>query len=117
MVYLITGKAKAGKTTIGKWIANALKAEGRQVVMIDGDEFREKTKNKDFSDAGRIKNLRNAAKLAAELERENKTVICAFVAPRQEWRDMMCTYWTESKVIYVSGGMLWPGTTYDPPVL
>ena len=41
MVYLITGKAGAGKTTYAKRLKGVLAAEGKQVWLIDGDEFRE----------------------------------------------------------------------------
>lgn len=115
MVYLITGKKDAGKTTYGKRFAEELKADGHKVIMIDGDEFREKNKNDDFSDEGRIKNLMSAAEMAAEFEEKGYIVILAFVSPRREWRDMMRKLWMMSAVIYIPGGTLWPGTTYDRP--
>ena len=115
MVYLITGKKDAGKTTYGKRFADELKAEGRKVIMIDGDEFREKNRNQDFSDEGRIKNLMEAAVMAAEFEQKGYIVIMAFVAPRREWRDMMRKLWRMSVVVYIPGGTLWPGTEYERP--
>lgn len=115
MVYLITGKKDAGKTTYAMRFANELKAEGYKVIMIDGDEFRDKRKNDDFSDEGRIKNLMDAAQMAAEFEQKGYIVIMAFVSPRKEWRDMMRKLWTMSVVVYIPGGTLWPGTTYERP--
>jgi adenylylsulfate kinase-like enzyme len=84
------------------------------VLWIDGDKFRKATCNQDFSDEGRERNLRNAAIKAAEFE-EEALVICSFIAPRKEWRDMMRGYWKESLVVYIPGGALWPGTGYEIP--
>jgi len=115
MVYLITAKKDAGKTHYGNLFGEELKAEGYKVIHLDGDEFRGERKNNDFTDKGRIKNLTDAAKLAAEFESKGYIVILSFVAPRKEWRYMMRSYWKESIVVYLPGGILWPGTTYDRP--
>jgi adenylylsulfate kinase len=118
MVILVTGKAGAGKTTYATRYAEELKAEGHRVVMIDGDEFREQrgtTKPEDFSDEGRISNLMDAAKMAAEFEEKGYIVILAFIAPKEEWRDMMRKLWKLSVVVYIPGGTLWPGTNYERP--
>jgi len=115
MVYLITAKAGAGKTHYSKCFAKELEGEGYKVIAIDGDEFRNKNKNQDFSDEGRILNLTNAALLAKELEEQGYIVIMAFIAPKKEWRDMMRKHWKESKVIYIPGGTLWAGSQYERP--
>lgn len=118
MVILITGKSGAGKTHYAKTLTQELQINGVDVVMIDADEYRKErgtTKPEDFSDAGRTKNLIGAAKLAAEFEREGKTVVMAFIAPRRIWRATMRQYWQESRVVYIPGGDLWEGTTYEEP--
>jgi len=115
MVYLITGKAGAGKTEYSLRLYKEMEAEGFQVVRIDGDDFRVTTKNADYSDEGRIKNLISAAQLAAKLELEGNIVLMSFIAPRREWRNEMRKLWRKSRVIYVPGGRLWEGTTYDRP--
>lgn len=115
MVILITGKRGAGKTHYAKTLTKELQIDGIGVVMIDADEYREKTQNKDFSDAGRMRNLVGAAKLAAEFERQGKIVIMAFIAPRRIWRTTMRQYWEESRIVYIPGGDLWKGTTYEKP--
>ena len=115
MIYLITGKAGAGKTHYSRALASELILEGEKVVVLDGDEFREKNKNDDFSDEGRLRNLLGAAKVAAELENQGFTVILAFIAPREDWRQEMRSLWKESEVIYIPGGTLWEGTTYEKP--
>ena len=115
MVYLITAKAGAGKTHYAEALAKELQEEGYQVRILDGDTFRKKTKNKDYTDKGRIANLIKAARQAREWEWDGYMVICAFVSPRKAWRDMMRSFWLESRVIYIPGGTLWEGTTYEKP--
>ena len=115
MIYLITGKAGAGKSEYAKRFAQELREEGRKAMVIDGDEFRREKRNTDYTDKGRIKNLTGAAELARELEEQGNVVFVAFVAPRKHWRDMMRAYWYKSRVIYIPGGTLWEGTTYDRP--
>lgn len=115
MVYLITGKAGAGKTHYAEALAAELELAGHSVAMIDGDVLREKRKNDDYTDKGRILNLMDAAEMAADLEAEGKIVICAFVSPKREWRDAMREYWMMSIVVYIPGGSLWKGTKYERP--
>ncbi len=115
MVYLITGKAGAGKTHYSKAMAKELIKEGKYTTVIDGDKFRKKNKNQDFSDEGRIKNLMSAAVLASELESRGDIAILAFIAPKKQWRDEMRKLWTKSRVIYIPGGHLWPNTEYEKP--
>lgn len=115
MVYLITGKAGAGKTHYAECLTKELKEEGYSVVQIDGDSFREKTGNKDYTDEGRIQNLVDASLLAQMHEKIGDTVILSFIAPQKEWRRMMRSYWKESVLIYIPGGTLWENTTYEKP--
>lgn len=114
MVFLITGRAGAGKTEWAKRFAAELRTEGRQVLIVDGDEVRELFPN-DFTDHGRYNNLFTIARIAALAERQGLTVLVAAVSPKREWRNMMRGYWQRSKVIYIPGGTLWEGTTYESP--
>lgn len=118
MVILITGKKDSGKTTYGERLSTELRDEGISVAMIDGDKYRAEkgtTGKEHFTDEARVKNLMGAAHLAAQLEAEGKVVIVAFVAPKKGWRDRMRLCWKVSRVVYVPGGTLWAGTTYDRP--
>jgi len=115
MVYLITGKKDAGKTTYAKRLVQEMNDAGIAAVVLDGDEFRAETGNEDFTDEGRQRNLIGAAKVAAELERQGNFVAVAFVSPRKAWREAMRLFWKESRVIYLPGGTLWPNTTYEIP--
>ena len=115
MVFLITGKAGAGKTHYGKALAKELKEQGVKVKVIDGDDFRKDCDNEDYTDQGRTKNLYGAAALASGYEGRGYTVIMSFIAPRRVWRDVMRKCWKKSRVIYIPGGVLWKDTTYENP--
>lgn len=117
MVYLITGKKGAGKSTYASRLVEELRAEGKEVEWIDGDRWREEHKNQDYSDKGRYQNLMSAAHRAQEYEKQGKVVILSFVAPYKGWRDSMRKYWQHSHIIYIPGGTLWEGTVYDVPDL
>lgn len=116
MVYLITGKAKAGKSTYAYRLAQELEENGNRVVVVDGDAFRKLKGNSDYSDIGRIRNLKEAAEYAASMEKDGNIVVCSFVSPRRVWRNMMRSHWRESQLIYIPGGELWPGTEYEIPL-
>lgn len=115
MVYLITGKAGAGKTHYARQLAQELMDEGKLVKHIDGDEWRMEWKNDDYSDQGRLWNLKSAAERARTFEKGGYIVVMSFIAPKQEWRNEMRKLWQQSKVIYIPGGKLWKGTVYEKP--
>jgi adenylylsulfate kinase-like enzyme len=115
MVYLITGKQGSGKTHYAEALASELEREGATVKHIDGDVWRSFHQNQDYSDEGRITNLMSAAELAMKCEQQGMVVVMSFIAPKKEWRDRMRSHLKESKVIYIPGGSLWPGTTYEKP--
>jgi adenylylsulfate kinase-like enzyme len=115
VIWLITGKPGAGKSHYAFHLAQELRAEGKLVTILDGDVFRHQTGNLDFSDDGRIRNLRGLAEAAAKAEWPGHVVIVAAVAPRREWRDMMRAQWQCSRLCYLPGGSLWEGTSYERP--
>ena len=115
MVYLITGKAKSGKSTYAFKLAQEYSARGYHTKIIDGDEYRKIKGNQDYTDEGRKRNLFGAAVEAAQYERNGFIVILAFIAPRKRWRNIMRKEWKESVLVYIPGGELWPGTSYETP--
>lgn len=115
MVILITGKKDSGKTYYAMQLEKELLEKKYKVVRIDGDEFREKTNNQDYSDEGRLRNLLAAAREAADLERGGHIVLVSFIAPRKKWRNAMRAHWRWSRLVYMPGGTLWEGTTYETP--
>lgn len=116
MVILITGKKGAGKTYYASHLISELKTSGwKKVEWIDGDRWRENNDNQDFSSIGRFENLQSAAIMASVYEKQGYIVLLSFIAPRKEWRDMMRKYWQKSRVVYIPGGTLWEGTSYEIP--
>ena len=115
MVILITGKAGSGKSHYSQALVKELTDANIPVSTLDGDALRGETDNKDYTDKGRIRNLIHAASLARQREYAGDVVICSFIAPCKEWRNMMREFWDESRLVYIPGGTLWKGTTYEIP--
>ena len=115
IVFLITGKAGAGKSVYAKRLAAELRAEGKRVAVIDGDEIRRVQKNHDYTDNGRKQNIIRMANLARDVERKGMVAIVAAVTPLRVYRNAMRSIWYESKTVYIPGGMLWEGTEYERP--
>lgn len=87
MIILIFGQPASGKTTLAHEIKRA--QVFYDTILIDGDRWRDITKNKDFSKQGRVYNLRGAFNMALFLEKEGYTPILSFVTPYQELRDYL----------------------------
>ncbi len=83
MIINLTGQAGSGKTTIAKEITNILSKS----INIDGDELREIFVNKDYSEAGRRKNIQNAYNIALFLEAKGFTPIISLISPYKDLRD------------------------------
>lgn len=115
MVILVTGKAGAGKTTYAKQYAKELMADKISVVLLDSDRIRHVDGNKDFSDVGRQKHLERLARVASVSEEAGAVVVIAAICPKREWREMMRAHWNCSRLVYLPGGTMWPGTAYEKP--
>jgi len=91
MIILFFGQPASGKTTLADEfvdIANNSR-NASKFVRIDGDKWREITKNKDYSKEGRVRNLKGAFDMALYLEQEGFTPILSFVTPYNELRDYL----------------------------
>ena len=90
MIYWFTGQPCAGKTTLARYLHYHLKMKP---FMIDGDDLRDLTINKDYSINGRVNNVNTAQKIAHYLHNQGKDVIVALVAPyidqREEFKNLM----------------------------
>jgi adenylylsulfate kinase-like enzyme len=87
MIFWLTGQPGSGKSTLAKALESALQAQGHQVAHLDGDELRKATGNRDYSDSGRILNVRTAQRLAAQLAADGMVVVAAFVSPHRWLRE------------------------------
>jgi len=95
MIYWFTGQPGAGKTVLGKKLKSFLETEKRNwrkdVFHVDGDDLRELTINKDYSEQGRINNIRNAQMIVEYLHNNGCDVVVSLVAPyrwlREEFKE------------------------------
>src|SRR5256885_1664429 len=87
MIYWFTGQPGSGKTTLALALKAVLQKAGEPVVHLDGEFLRGLMANRDFSEAGRIKNIKAGQQLAAKLHAEGIVVVASFVSPYRELRE------------------------------
>jgi len=87
MIFWFTGQPGSGKTTLGKALLKKLD----NVFHIDGDDLRGLSANVDYSEQGRISNIRNAQSIAMYLDNKGKNVVVSVIAPylwlREEFKN------------------------------
>ena len=77
MIYVLYGQPASGKTSLGILLADYLNTP----FVIDGDEFREMFKNKNYNRRGREENIKNANAVATYLNKKGK---------REDWLAIYC---------------------------
>lgn len=81
-VFWMTGLSGSGKSTIANAFQNELFQKGYQVYVLDGDNIRSGlNKDLDFSDTGRIENIRRISEVAKLFADAGFVVITAFISP------------------------------------
>jgi adenylylsulfate kinase len=84
----LTGLPSAGKTTIARAVAEALRAGGHRVELLDGDEVRRGlTADLGFSPVDRDANVRRIGFVASLLARNGVKVLVPVIAPYRASRD------------------------------
>ena len=87
MIFWFTGQPGSGKTTLGK----ALIEKMENVFHIDGDDLRGLSANIDYSEQGRINNIRTAQSIAMYLDNKGQNVVVSVIAPykwlREEFKE------------------------------
>ncbi|MFD6321831.1 adenylyl-sulfate kinase [Streptomyces sp. GDS52] len=84
----LTGLPSAGKTTIAHELAGRLRAEGRRVELLDGDEIREfLSAGLGFSREDRHTNVQRIGFVAELLARNGVTALVPVIAPYADSRD------------------------------
>lgn len=89
-VFWLFGLSGAGKTTLAIQLTAGLRAMGRPVLALDGDELRTGLcRGLGFSDADRAENLRRAAEVAKLGLNSDVDVVAAFITPLETQRAMV----------------------------
>ena len=90
MIILFFGQPASGKTTLCNALYETIWDEScAGAIQIDGDKWRDITKNKDYSKEGRIRNLKGAFDMALYLEKDGYTPLLSFVTPYEELRSYL----------------------------
>lgn len=85
MKILIFGLPGSGKTTLAKYLIQFL---GKDTVWYNADEIRKQYDDWDFSDEGRLRQANRMKDLMNEADDDSFDVICDFVCPTNELREM-----------------------------
>ena len=83
MIFWFTGQPGSGKTTLGK----ALLERFDDSFHIDGDDLRGLSANVDYSEQGRISNIKTAQSIAMYLDNKGQNVVVSVVAPYRWLRE------------------------------
>jgi len=87
LVLWMYGLSGSGKSTIANALEKKLHAEGRYVIMLDGDNLRSGLNaGLGFSDEDREENIRRTAELAKLLSRSGAIVIVSLITPQETFR-------------------------------
>lgn len=98
----LTGLPSAGKTTIAHELAGRLRAEGRRVEVLDGDEIREFiSAGLGFSREDRHTNVQRIGFVAELLARNGVTALVPVIAPYADSRDAVRKRHQENDTAYV----------------
>ena len=85
MIIWLTGQPNSGKTTLSNHLEDHY--EDSCIAVFDGDDVRKGTLNWDYTIEGRIQNIYNIQRLAATIDKKDKVVIVAAVAPYRYQRE------------------------------
>lgn len=89
MIYWITGQPGHGKTTLALELIKQLRRLGYAPHHIDGDNLRDLTNNKDYSEDGRKANITAAQNIARYLHNSGEVVVVSLVAPYRDVRESL----------------------------
>jgi adenylylsulfate kinase len=83
-IYYLIGQPGAGKTTLAKYLCEHILSN---VHHIDGDDLRNLTQNKDYSEKGRRTNVELGQTMARLSFNDGKNVVMSIVSPFKDLRD------------------------------
>lgn len=98
----LTGLPSSGKSTIARALTTDLRAMGRKVELLDGDEVRKSLSvGAGFSREDRIAHIARIAYVAKLLSRNGVVAICSVISPYREMRDRARAEIPEFVEVYV----------------
>ena len=115
MIYWITGRRNAGKTTLAYNLQKELRSgQGICSLVIDGDVIR-KYFPEGFEFYDRVEHVKRMIRIAKVAEEQGLIPIIAAVTPYKSMRDFGRNAFKDFRLIYIPGGELWEGTEYEEP--
>lgn len=101
-VLWLTGLSGSGKSTIAKGLEEELHSNGFFSVVLDGDNVRTGINNNlGFSEEDRKENIRRIAEVAKLFLQNGVIVICCFVSPTEEIRNLARTIIDEKDFVEI----------------
>jgi len=89
-VIWFTGLSGSGKSTIANTLEQRLYHEGYHSYLLDGDNIRHGlNKDLDFTDAGRVENIRRIGEVAKLFVDSGQIVVTAFISPFRSDRQLV----------------------------
>ncbi len=103
MIILLFGQPASGKTTLANKLILMPNVfySFQNFMLIDGDKWREVTKNKNYSREGRLANMKGAFDMALYLENEGFIPVLSFVTPYEEMREYLSKNAKQLCLIYL----------------
>jgi adenylyl-sulfate kinase len=107
LVIWMTGLSGSGKSTLANELQNQLFKQNKQVYVLDGDNIRFGINSDlDFSESGRIENIRRISEVAKLFVNAGFIVITAFISPfetdREKAKEIIGPYFRE---IYINADL------------
>jgi adenylylsulfate kinase len=97
-----TGLSGSGKSTLANGVEQLLYQKGIHTYILDGDNIRfGLNKNLDFSEEGRIENIRRIGEVSKLFVDAGIVVLTAFISPFRSHRDKVRTLVAEEEFIEV----------------
>ena len=86
-----TGQPGSGKTTLNEALVKKFNKDYPNIltISVDGDDLRDITTNKDYSENGRRLNINIAMNITKFLQSKNYLVIASLVSPYKDLRDSL----------------------------
>ena len=83
MVYWITGRSSSGKTVYAKRMKKQFEELGGKVLLLDGDDVRDRFENQEYNDTARLEHIMSIAKFASIVEKQGFIVIISLISPKK----------------------------------